>query len=127
MKNVVQGSIDKVLNYVEDATHSEEIKKSSFESALHGIRSGEMTYENDIILPMIETEVKDRLQRFQGMTAQEEASLLSLSEEQKKIVGENDRKIRNEFLASPPHITHGAVKMHEKYKSYVTMAQSSTR
>jgi hypothetical protein len=86
-----------------------------------------MTYQNDIILPMIESEVRNRLERFQGMSKEEEASLLSLSEEQKKIIGENDRKLKTEFLASPPHITHGAVKMHEKYKSYVSMAQASTR
>jgi hypothetical protein len=53
------------------------------------------------------------------MSVLEEGALLSLSEEQKKIVGENDKKVKTEFLAAHPHITHGAVKMHEKYKSYV--------
>lgn len=64
MRNVVQGSLDKVFEFVEDPSNSSEIKRASFESALDGIRSGEMTYKGDIILPMIETEVKDRLQRF---------------------------------------------------------------
>jgi hypothetical protein len=68
MRNVVQGSIDTVFGYVEDPSHSEEIKRASFESALSGIRSGEMTYQNDIILPKIEEEVRNRLQRFQGMS-----------------------------------------------------------
>lgn len=127
MRSVVQGSIDKVFGYVEDPSHSDEIRRASFESALSGIRSGEMTYSNDIILPMIESEVRDRLQRFQGMSAQEEASLLSLSEEQKRIVGDNDRKLKQEFLGAAPHITHGAVKMHDKYKSYVQMAAAGSR
>lgn len=127
MKNVVQGSIDKVFSYVDDPTHTAEIKRSSFESALVGIRSGEMTYSGDIILPMIESEMKERLQRFQGMTIAEEAALLSLTEGQKKVVGDNDRKMKQEFLAAAPHITHGAVKMHDKYKSYVQMAAASSR
>jgi len=86
-----------------------------------------MIYKNDIILPMIEEEMKDRLQRFQGMSADEEAALLSLSAEQKKIVADNDGKAKQEFLAAPPHIAHGAVKMNEKYKSYVQMATASSR
>lgn len=61
MRSVVQGSIDKVFSYVVDPTHAEEIRRSSFVSALDGIRSGEMTYKGDIILPMIEAEMKDRL------------------------------------------------------------------
>jgi len=127
MKSVVQGSIDKVFSYVDDPIHSSEIKRSSFESALAGIRSGEMTYAGDTILPMIETEMKDKLQRFQGMTIQEEGALLSLSEEQKRIVGDNDRKMKQEFLTAAPHITHGAVKMHDKYKSYLQMASASSK
>ena len=57
MKNVVQGSLSKVLGLVEDPTHATRIKRASFESALDGIRSGEMRYKNDLILPMIETEM----------------------------------------------------------------------
>lgn len=86
-----------------------------------------MTYKNDIILPMIETEMKQRLEKFQGMSIEEEAALLSLSEEQKKIVAENDKKAKNEFLSAAPHITHGAVKMHEKYKSYVQMSAAGSK
>jgi len=54
MRDIVQGSMEKVLSYVDDPSHSAEIKRASFESALDGIRSGVMTYKNDKILPMIE-------------------------------------------------------------------------
>jgi hypothetical protein len=86
-----------------------------------------MSYEGDILLPMLEEEVKEKLVRFKGMTKEEEGKLLSLSEEQKKIVGDNDRKLKNEFLAAAPHIAHGAVKNNEKYRSYMQMVQSATR
>lgn len=66
-----------------------------------------------------------RLQKFDGMSKAEEAKILSLSDGQKKIVAENDRKMKNEFLTSAPVITHGAVKMHDKYKSFVSMAKKS--
>lgn len=44
MRNIVQGSLDTVMNYVEDPVHSEEIRRASFEAALTGIRSGTMSY-----------------------------------------------------------------------------------
>jgi hypothetical protein len=127
MRNVVQGSIEKVFSYVEDPSRADKIRRASFESALEGIRSGVMNYKGDIILPMIEAEMKERLQRFQGMSAAEEGALLSLTAEQKRIVAENDKKLKSEFLATAPHITHGAVKMNDKYKAYVQMAQASSR
>ena len=127
MRNVVQGSFDKVLGFLDDPEQAERIRRGSFESALAGMRTGQMTYEGDILLPMLEEEVKERLHRFEGMTKEEEGQLLSLSTEQKKIVGDNDRKLKNEFLAAAPHIAHGTVKNHDKYKSYMQMVQSATR
>ena len=62
-----------------------------------------------------------------GMTKEEEGKMLSLSAEQKKVVAENDRKLKNEFLAAAPQISHGTVKMNEKYKAYMQMAQSATK
>lgn len=61
------------------------------------------------------------------MTKAEEGALLSLSVEQKKIVGDNDRKLKNEYLAAAPHITHGSVKLNEKYMQYMTMVQAATK
>lgn len=98
MREIAHGSLEKVLSQVNDPAHSAEIKRSSFESALDGIRSGVMTYSSDKILPMIQEEMKERLVRFQGLSAEEESKLLALTEEQKKIVAENDRKMKNEFL-----------------------------
>lgn len=80
-----------------------------------------MTYKEDLVLPLIEKEMADRLQKFKGLSADEETKLLALSNEQKKIVAENDRKLKNEFLTAAPAITHGTVKGNEKYKNYLTM------
>ena len=127
MKEIAQGSVDKVLALVDDPSHSQNIKRASFLSALEGIRSGVMTYKEDLVLPLIEKEMAERLQRFKGLSLEEETKLLALSNEQKKIVAENDKKLKNEFLAAAPAITHGTVKGNEKYKSYIAMVQSATK
>jgi len=76
MRNVVLGSVTKVLNQVDDPKFSVQIKRASFLSALDGIKSGKMTYKDDTILPMIEVEMQERLAKFKGMTKEEESKLL---------------------------------------------------
>ena len=76
---------------------------------------------------MIQEEMKERLIKFQGLSAEEEAKLLQLTDEQKKIVAENDRKLKNEFLATAPAIAHGGVKMTPKYKDYMGMVTAATK
>lgn len=81
MKEIAQGSVDKVLALVDDPSHSQNIKRASFLSALDGIRSGVMTYKEDLVLPLIEKEMAERLQRFKGLSLEEETKLLALSNE----------------------------------------------
>mmetsp|Transcript_19494 Transcript_19494/g.29958 ORF Transcript_19494/g.29958 Transcript_19494/m.29958 type:complete len:329 (-) Transcript_19494:41-1027(-) len=124
MKNLAVGSVDKVLTYVNHPNHAEEMRRSSFENALDGIKTGVMTYKNDKILPMIEDEMADRLRAFQGLSAEEESQLLTLTVDQKKIIGDNDRKMKEEFLTQAPTINHGSVKMNQKYKDYMEIVQT---
>jgi hypothetical protein len=50
--------------------------------------------------------------------------LLALTAEQKKIISQNDRKMKEEFLTQAPNINHGTVKMHDKYKNYMNLVQT---
>lgn len=127
MKGAVQGSLDAVLAHVEDPVNGDSIRRSSFEAALDGIRSGKMTYHGDSLLPMLEKEMTTRLERFRTMSKEDESRLMSISDEQRRIIADNDRKLKNEFLAQAPHITHGSVKNHDKYRAYMQMVQSATR
>jgi len=52
--------------------------------------------------------------------------MLALNADQKQIVVDNDRKLKNEFLGAAPAINHGTVKMTPKFKAYVAMAKSAT-
>jgi len=80
-----------------------------------------MTYEGDQILPEVEAEMAVRLERFNGLTKEEEVAMLSLTDAQRKLLSDNDRKIKNEFLLTAPPITHGSIKSHDKYKNYMKM------
>ena len=57
MGSIVNASVQTAFAAVDDPAHAESIRRSSFESALAGIRSGVMTYEGDPILPMIQSEI----------------------------------------------------------------------
>jgi hypothetical protein len=52
---------------------------------------------------------------------------LSLTAEQRQLVADNDRKMKNEFLMAAPAISHGTVKMSDKYKNYMNMVTSATK
>lgn len=127
MREIAVGSIDKVFAMVENPEHSAGIKRSAFLSALDGIRTGQMTYKEDSILPAIEAEMNTRLQKFQGMSKEDEVKLFALSDQQRKTLADNDKKLKNEFLQQAPAIGHGGVKNHEKFKHYVKMVQEATK
>lgn len=127
MREIAVGSVDKVFTMVDDPAHSADFKRSAFLSALDGIRTGQMTYKEDAILPAIEAEMASRLEKFRGLSKEEEVALFALSDTQRRTLAENDKKLKNEFLQQAPGITHGAVKMHDKYKHYMKMVIDATK
>ena len=86
-----------------------------------------MTYKDDAILPAIQAEMEERLAKFRGLSKEEEIKLLALTDDQRRMLAENDKKLKNEFLQQAPPISHGGIKMHEKYKHYVKMVHEATR
>lgn len=127
LKNIAVGSVDKVFAMMDDPAHAAKIQRSAFQSALDGIKDGVMTYKGDAVLPLIEAEMNEKLQKFGNLTAAEESALLSLTDQQRTLVADNDRKLKNEFLGAVPGVTHGGLKMSEQYKAYVTVATNSTK
>lgn len=78
-----------------------------------------MTYKNDPLLPILQTEIANRTSAYANLSAEEEAKLLSLSDENKKVIASSDRRAKEEFLKSAPSINNPGVRMHEKYANYV--------
>jgi len=84
-----------------------------------------MTYEGDLIQPEVEAEMAVRLEKFKGLTKEEEVAMLALTDEQRTLLSNNDRKIKNEFLLTAPPINHGSIKSHDKYKNYMKMVHDA--
>lgn len=80
MREIAEGSLNKVIEMANSPEHSTAIKRASFESALDGIRTGMMTYKNDAILPAMEAEMATRLAKFQGLSKEEEIQILGLTD-----------------------------------------------
>jgi hypothetical protein len=57
-----------------------------------------MTYKGDALLPLIQEEMADKLQQYANLTKAEEQELLKLTDNQKQLVAQQDRSIKNEFL-----------------------------
>jgi hypothetical protein len=79
-----------------------------------------MHYENDPILPVIQAEIRRRLEPLTKLTPEEENRMFALSSDQKKQVAENDHRAKLGYLTNPPNIASGSVKNTEVYKSIVS-------
>jgi hypothetical protein len=116
---ITSGAFEKVQASVSDPATKEQIEEDFFKSALNGLRAGVMRYEEDPLLPILTNEIQTRSEAFKGLSAEEERDLLQLSDDQRKAIANGDRAEKASFLAAVPAISHGGVKAHEKYKSYV--------
>ena len=76
---------------------------------------------------MLREEITKRTKEFKGLSAAEESKLLALSSAQKKLIADQDRKQKNEFLTRAPKINNAGVKAHEKFKAFNTMVQNATK
>ena len=79
-----------------------------------------MTYENDPILPLIQSEIRNKLEPLFKLTPEEENKMFALTPEQKNQVAENDHRAKISYLSNPPNIASGNVKNTEIYKN-ITM------
>ena len=86
------GSFEAVTKQANDPANRQEIQNSSFQSALKGIRSGTMRYEEDALLPKLQEEIGKRIEHFKGLSQAEESKLLQLTADQRKVIQDNDRK-----------------------------------
>jgi hypothetical protein len=61
------------------------------------------------------------------LSAEEEGKMLSLDVDQRRIVAENDRKAKNDYISVVPNINNPGVKNHDKYKQFVNEISGSQR
>jgi hypothetical protein len=113
-----------VQSAIKDPATKGQIQKEAFKSALAGISSGLMKYENDPLLPLLQNEMQSRIAHFKGLTPAEESKLLSLSTEQRRTIADLDRKAKIDYLGATPNINNPGIKSHEKFKHFADMVNS---
>jgi mannitol-1-phosphate/altronate dehydrogenase len=124
LREIALGSFEKVQQSIRDPATKGEIQKQAFQAALKGIESGLMKYEQDPLLPLLQSEMQSRIAHFKGLSAEEESKLLSLSSEQRRVIADNDRKAKVDYLGTAPNINNPGIKSHEKYKNFVEMVHN---
>ena len=92
MRDIVLGSFDKVQSSLKDPQSKKEIQRQAFQAALQGITSGVMKYDNDPLLPILQNEMQSRIAHFKGLSPEDESKLLSLTQEQRRVIADLDRK-----------------------------------
>lgn len=92
LREIAVGSLGDVQKAITDPASKAQVQKEAFKSALAGISSGVMKYDNDPLLPILRSGIERRVSEFQGLSAEEESKLLSLTAEQKRVVADLDRK-----------------------------------
>lgn len=71
--------------------------------------------------------MQQRIAHFKGLSAEEESKLLSLTPEQRRVVADNDRKAKIDYLGTAPNINNPGIKSHEKYRNFVDMVNNIHR
>lgn len=111
-------SFSEIENKLADPTQRAVIQDQFFQSALIGLRKGIMEYDNDPLLPILQSEIEKRTSAYKSLSAEEERNLLMLNDTQKKAIVDQDKQIKQQYLNAPPAINNSGVKAQEKYLAY---------
>lgn len=80
----------------------ESIKDAMFDTALAGIVSGKMDYQNDPLLPMVTELIRSEVAKFTGLSQEEQLRLVALTEAQLSQLKSMDETAKREFLEAMP-------------------------
>lgn len=120
ISKITEQAMQTVLKVVESAEGKKSLHEASFKSALAGLKSGKMSYEGDVLLPLFLSEIRHGLEPLSKLSKEEEDTLFSLRPEQKKMLIENDNRAKIQYLANPPDVSSGTVKNTEAYKNILS-------
>lgn len=57
-----------------------------------------MTYKSDPLMPILTEEINNRVNAYKSLSSEEEGKLLSLNQDQKKIIAEADKRDKQAYL-----------------------------
>lgn len=90
--NKITSSVKEELNQIEKSP-SKEVLEGSFMAALKGIKEGKMSYEGDKVLPLVQSKIKEQLQKYKKMSPEQLSDLLTLSDEQINGLRQADQQL----------------------------------
>lgn len=123
LSDITEQALNTVLNKVKDSNNNKDIIDSSFESALLGLRKGEMKYEGDTLLPMFLEELKKRSEPFAKLSQEEENKLFALSDDQRKYLVSLDNSAKAAYLNKVPDLA-ASLKNNQVYGQIVQRMKS---
>jgi hypothetical protein len=119
IKDVIEDSIKVIMQKVGTEEGRKSLHASGFQSALKGLRTSKMTYENDPLLPLLQNEIQSRLISLKTLSPAEENKMFALTKEQKRQVADSDHRLKIDYLSKAPDVTSASVKNTETYKGIV--------
>jgi hypothetical protein len=120
IKKATEEALNSVLAKIQNPQERKNFHIGSFNSALQGLRTGRMTYEDDVLLPMLQAEIKAKLDPLTKLSKEEESKLFALTPQQKRSLIDNDARAKIQYLANPPDVASAAVKNTDIYKNIVS-------
>lgn len=69
LNSIGSGALAKVKSSLVDEATAPAIKEAAFQSALHGLRDGTMTYKEDPLMPLLAKEINDRCSGYKSLSA----------------------------------------------------------
>ena len=123
ISQVSHKALSNVLEVIENPSKNQAIIETSFESALEGLKSGEMVYNNDKVLPLFLNELNVLSEPLSKLTPEEENKRYCLSDKQRQYVIDSDTASKQEYLKQEPKVP-SSIKNTETYKNILARIQS---
>lgn len=115
IRNVLTDAVESAAKQL-NGPEADAIRKQALKSALNGIRKGQMSYEEDPLLPLVLKKVEEFKLKADKMTQDELSRLVSLNPDQKSMLKANDDKIEESFVKALPPLKHPKIVNSKKFK-----------
>ena len=114
INEIVKSAVEEFERIVKNV-NDKDIQSSFFDLALTGIEKGVMTYENDYLLNHMKKFIKEKIEKINGLSSEEQKKLVALTEVQLNNLKLADEKSRDDYLSKEP-MFDPSLKSDEKVK-----------
>ena len=76
-------------------------------------------------MPILTSEINAKVNAYKLLTPAEETKILSLKDDQKKVIIDGDKREKQSYLAAVPNINHPSIKSHPKFVAFTESVKAS--